>query len=196
MKHISNKSKILLGMTTLTLSMPILAAKVDYKIDPTHTATVFSWDHFGFATPSGNFRDVQGIISIDDKNPSKSSVNVTIPVSSINTNVVALDEHLLSDDFFESKKYPTITFKSTKVEKVSGNKYKISGNLTIKNITKPVVLDTVLNKKAAHPTTKLATVGFNATTSFNRSAFDVGGYVPHVGDKIKVNITTEASAEK
>lgn len=123
-------------------------------------------------------------------------MNVTIPVSSINTNVVALDEHLLSDDFFESKKYPTITFKSTKVEKVSGNKYKISGNLTIKNITKPVVLDTVLNKKAAHPTTKLATVGFNATTSFNRSAFDVGGYVPHVGDKIKVSITTEASVEK
>lgn len=196
MNPILINTKMLLGITTLALSMPVLAAKVDYKIDPTHTATVFSWDHFGFATPSGNFRDIQGVISFDDKNPKNSSVHVTIPLSSINTNVVALDEHLLSDDFFESKKYPTITFKSTKVEKMSGNNFKITGNLTIKNITKPVVLNAVLNKKALHPTTKLPTVGFNATTSFNRSLFNVAGYVPHVGDKITVKITTEASAAK
>ena len=108
-------------------------------------------------------------------------------------NVKALDEHLLKADFFDAEKYPNITFKSTKVQAVSKTKYKITGDLTIKNVTKPVVLDAVLNKQAVHPMSKAETIGFNATTSFDRSAFGVGAYVPNVGDKITVNITTEAS---
>lgn len=176
--------------STATLSM---AKAVEYKIDPTHTATVFTWDHFGFSTPSGNFTDIQGVISVDNAKPANSSVNVTIPLSSINTNVKALDEHLLKADFFDAEKYPNITFKSTKVQPNGKNKYKITGDLTIKNVTKPVVLDAVLNKQAEHPMTKAQSIGFNATTSFDRSAFGVGAYVPNVGDKITVNITTEAS---
>ena len=169
------------------------AASVDYKIDPTHTATVFNWNHFGFSTPSANFRDIQGVISVDEKSPAKSSVNVIIPVSSLNTNVVALDEHLLKEDFFDAEKFPTITFKSTKVETTDSKNFKITGDLTIKDVTKPVVLDAVLNGKGEHAMTKAQTIGFNATTSFDRSAFGVGAYVPNVGDKITVQITTEAS---
>lgn len=175
---------------TATLSM---AKPVAYQIDPTHTATVFTWNHFGFSTPSANFSDIQGVIHVDEKDPAKSSVNVTIPLSSLNTNVKALDEHLQKADFFDAAKYPNITFKSTKVETKDKKHFKITGNLTVKDVTKPVVLDAVLNKQADHPMTKLPTIGFNATTSFDRSAFGVGGYVPNVGDKITVNITTEAS---
>ena len=120
-------------------------------------------------------------------------MNVTIPLSSLNTNVKALDEHLKNADFFNAEKYPNITFKSTKVQAVGKNKYKITGNLTVKDVTKPVVLDAVLNKQGVHPMTKAQSIGFNATTSFDRSAFGVGAYVPNVGDKITVNITTEAS---
>jgi len=170
-----------------------MAKPVAYTIDPGHTATVFSWSHFGFSTPSANFSDIQGTITVDNEKPANSSVNVTIPVSSINTNVKALDEHIQKAEFFDVEKYPNITFKSTKVQALGKNKYKITGNLTIKGVTKPVVLDAVLNKQAIHPMTKLQTIGFNATTSFNRSAFNVGAYVPNVGDKITVNITTEAS---
>lgn len=188
-----NFASLALGSALLTATTFVFAAPVDYKIDPTHTATVFNWDHFGFSTPSANFRDIQGVISVDNKNPEKSSVNVTIPVKSLNTNVTALDEHLLKDDFFDAEKYPTITFKSTKVETQDGKNFKITGNLTIKDVTKPVVLDATLRKQAEHPMTKLETIGFNATTSFDRSAFNVGGYVPAVGDKITVQITTEAS---
>ena len=174
--------------TTLTVAKPVA-----YQIDPTHTATVFTWNHFGFSTPSANFSDIQGIINVDNAKPANSSVNVTIPLSSLNTNVKALDEHLKTADFFDAAKYPNITFKSTKVQAISKNKYKITGNLTVKDVTKPVVLDAVLNKQGVHPMTKTETVGFNATTSFNRSAFGVGAYVPNVGDKITVSITTEAS---
>ncbi|MCU4324009.1 YceI family protein [Acinetobacter schindleri] len=182
-----------LGLILASVATFSMAKPVAYTIDPGHTATVFSWSHFGFSTPSANFSDIQGTITVDNEKPANSSVNVTIPVSSINTNVKALDEHIQKAEFFDVEKYPNITFKSTKVQALGKNKYKITGDLTIKGVTKPVVLDAVLNKQAVHPMTKLQTIGFNATTSFNRSAFNVGAYVPNVGDKITVNITTEAS---
>ncbi|MEN8427822.1 YceI family protein [Acinetobacter schindleri] len=188
-----NFKTLALGLAVSSVATFSMAKPVAYTIDPGHTATVFSWSHFGFSTPSANFSDIQGTITVDNEKPANSSVNVTIPVSSINTNVKALDEHIQKAEFFDVEKYPNITFKSTKVQALGKNKYKITGNLTIKGVTKPVVLDAVLNKQAIHPMTKLQTIGFNATTSFNRSAFNLGAYVPNVGDKITVNITTEAS---
>ncbi|WP_111858378.1 YceI family protein [Acinetobacter sp. CFCC 10889] len=182
-----------LGLAIASVTAVSVAKPVDYKIDPTHTATVFNWNHFGFSTPSANFSDIQGTISVDNAKPANSSVNVTIPLASLNTNVKALDDHLKTADFFDAAKYPNITFKSTKVQALGNSKYKITGNLTVKDVTKPVVLDAVLNKQGEHPMTKAQSIGFNATTSFDRSAFGVGGYVPNVGDKITVNITTEAS---
>ena len=191
-----NFKALTLGLAVASVATFSMAKPVDYKIDPTHTATVFTWNHFGFSTPSANFSDIQGTISVDNAKPADSSVNVTIPLSSLNTNVAALDEHLKNADFFDAAKYPNITLKSTKVQALGKNKYKITGNLTVKDVTKPVVLDAVLNKQGEHPMTKAQSIGFNATTSFNRSAFGVGAYVPNVGDKITVNITTEASVAK
>lgn len=182
-----------LGLAVASVATVSMAKPVTYTIDATHTATVFTWDHFGFSTPAGNFSDIQGKIIVDNDKPEKSAVHVTIPLTSINTNVKALDEHLLKADFFDAQKYPTITFKSTKVETKDKKNFKITGDLTIKGITKPVVLDAVLNKQAEHPMAKVPAIGFNATTSFDRSAFGVGAYVPNVGDKITVNITTEAT---
>ncbi|MBI1450477.1 polyisoprenoid-binding protein [Acinetobacter sp. FL51] len=188
-----NIKALTVGLALASVATFSMAKPVAYQIDPTHTATVFNWNHFGFSTPSANFSDIQGTINVDNAKPANSSVDVTIPLSSLNTNVKALDEHLKTADFFNAEKYPNITFKSTKVQALGQNKYKITGNLTIKDVTKPVVLDAVLNKQGVHPMTKAESIGFNATTSFNRSAFGVGAYVPNVGDKITVNITTEAS---
>lgn len=185
-----------LGLAVAVASTLTLAAPVDYKIDPTHTATVFSWNHFGFSTPSANFSDIQGVIKVDNAKPANSSVEVTIPVSSVNTNVTALDKEFQEEGWFNAAKYPNITFKSTKVETKDKKHFKITGNLTVKGITKPVVLDAVLNKQSEHPMAKVPAIGFNATTSFNRSEFGIGNYVPNVGDKITVNITTEAEAAK
>ncbi|MFW1934360.1 YceI family protein [Acinetobacter sp. ULE_I046] len=191
-----NFKALTLGLAVASVTTFSMAKPVDYKIDPTHTATVFTWNHFGFSTPSANFSDIQGTISVDNAKPAYSSVNVTIPLASLNTNVAALDQHLKKADFFDAEKYPNITFKSTKVQALGKNKYKITGNLTVKDVTKPVILDAVLNKQGEHPMTKAQSIGFNATTSFDRSAFGVGAYVPNVGDKITVNITTEASVAK
>lgn len=185
-----------LGLAAAIASSVTLAAPVEYKIDPTHTATVFSWNHFGFSTPSANFTDIQGTIKVDNAKPANSSVEVTIPLSSVNTNVVALDKEFQEEAWFNAAKYPNITFKSTKVETKDKKHFKITGDLTVKGVTKPVVLDAVLNKQGEHPMAKVPAIGFNATTSFNRSAFGIGNYVPNVGDKITVNITTEATAAK
>ncbi|WP_038344351.1 YceI family protein [Acinetobacter sp. A47] len=185
-----------LGLAVALASSVALAAPVDYKIDPTHTATVFSWNHFGFSTPSANFTDIQGTIKVDNAKPANSSVEVTIPLSSVNTNVPALDKEFQEEAWFNAAKYPNITFKSTKVETKDKKHFKITGDLTVKGVTKPVVLDAVLNKQGEHPMAKVPAIGFNATTSFNRSAFGIGNYVPNVGDKITVNITTEATAAK
>lgn len=191
-----NLKALTLGLAVASVATFSMAKPVAYQIDPTHTATVFSWSHFGFSTPSANFSNIQGTINVDNEKPANSSVNVTIPLSSLNTNVAALDEHLKKAEFFDAINYPNITFKSTKVESLGNNQYKITGNLTVKDVTKPVVLDAVMNKQGEHPMTKLQSIGFNATTSFDRSAFGVGAYVPNVGDKITVNITTEASVSK
>lgn len=185
-----------LGLAVAIASSVALAAPVDYKIDPTHTATVFSWNHFGFSTPSANFTDIQGVIKVDNAKPANSSVEVTIPISSVNTNVPALDKEFQEEAWFNAAKYPNITFKSTKVETKDKKHFKITGDLTVKGVTKPVVLDAVLNKQGEHPMAKVPAIGFNATTSFNRSAFGIGNYVPNVGDEITVNITTEATAAK
>ncbi len=182
------------GLAVALASSVTLAAPVDYKIDPTHTATVFSWNHFGFSTPSANFSDIQGVIKVDNAKPANSSVNVTIPLSSVNINVPALDKEFQEEAWFNAAKYPNITFKSTKVETKDKKHFKITGDLTVKGVTKPVVLDAVLNKQGEHPMAKVPAIGFNATTSFNRSDFGLGSYVPNVGDKITVNITTEATA--
>ena len=185
-----------LGLAVAVASSLTLATPVDYKIDPTHTATVFSWNHFGFSTPSANFTNIQGVIKVDNEKPENSSVNVTIPVSSVNTNVPALDKEFQQEAWFNAAKYPNITFKSTKVETTDKKHFKITGDLTVKGVTKPVVLDAVLNQQGEHPMEKVPAIGFNATTSFDRSAFGIGNYVPSVSDKITVNITTEAEAAK
>ena len=172
------------------------AAPVTYKMDPGHTNVLFSWNHFGFSNPTANLGLGNGTIVFDEKDPAKSSVEVTLPLSDLDSHLAQLDEHLKKPDFLDADKYPTITFKSSKVQAVGGNKYKVTGDLTVHGVTKPVVLDATLNKSGEHPMMKVQTVGFDATATLKRSDFGVGAYVPNVSDEIKVRITTEASVPK
>ncbi len=199
-KLMMQKLKMLAHTTVISTALiaassASMAATTDYQIDSKHTATLFSWSHFGFSNPTANFNDVQGVISVDDKHPEKSSVSVTIPVKSMDSHVEALDKEFLTDAWFNEAKYPNITFKSTKVQTKDKKHFKITGDLTVKGVTKPVVLDATLNGMGEHPMAKKPAIGFNATTSFKRSDFGIAQYVPAVSDEIKVNITTEALAK-
>ncbi|MDR6938108.1 MULTISPECIES: YceI family protein [unclassified Luteibacter] len=169
-----------------------VAAPVTYKLDPGHTMVLFSWNHFGFSNPSANFGDVDGTLVYDEADPSKATVEATLPLSGLDSFVPKLDEHLKSADFLDAAKYPNVTFKSTKVVPAGKGKLKVTGDLTVHGVTKPVTLDVTLNKSGPHPMMKVQTVGFDATATIKRSDFGVGQYVPNVSDEIKIRITTEA----
>jgi len=123
-------------------------------------------------------------------------VQVTLPLSGLNSFTAKFDEHLRSADFFDAAKFPTATFKSTKVEAAGTNKFTVTGDLTIKDQTKPVVLDVTLNGAGDHPMMKVPAIGFDATTTVKRSDFGVGAYAPAVSDEVKIRITTEAEVQK
>lgn len=173
-----------------------LAAPLTYKIDPNHTDVVASWSHFGFANPVAHFGQVDGTITYDPANVGQSSVNVTIPLAGLNSHVEAFDEHLRSADFFDAEKFPAITFKSTKVEAAGDRKLRVFGDLAVKGITRPAVLDVTLNKLGEHPMAKRAAIGFDATTTLKRSDFGLDKYAPNVSDAVQIRITTEALVPK
>lgn len=175
---------------------PAFAAPVTYKIDPTHTTVLAQWNHFGFSNPSASFGNVEGTLVYDAADVARSSVEVTLPLSGLEGFSAKFNEHLRSADFFDAAKFPKATFKSTKVEAAGEGKLKVTGDLTVKDITRPVVLDVTLNKAADHPMTKAPTIGFDATTTLSRTEFGVGNYAPAVSDEVELRITTEASVPK
>ena len=175
---------------------PAFAAPVTYKIDPTHTIVLAQWNHFGFSNPSASFGNVEGTLVYDAADVARSSVEVTLPLSGLEGFSAKFNEHLRSADFFDAAKFPKATFKSTKVEAAGEGKLKVTGDLTVKDITRPVVLDVTLNKAADHPMSKAPTIGFDATTTLSRTEFGVGNYAPAVSDEVELRITTEASVPK
>ncbi|HEY0210352.1 YceI family protein [Acerihabitans sp.] len=168
------------------------AATQTYAMDPAHTSVVFSWNHFGFSNPTADFSDVTGNIHLDDADIARSTVDVSIPIATVDTHVKALTDEFKGKDYFDQAAYPQATFRSTKIVSEGGNKYKVYGELKIKNITKPVILDAVLNKKGEHPMEKKQAVGFNATTTIKRSDFAMDKYAPMVSDAVAISISTEA----
>ena len=173
-----------------------VAAPLTYKIDPNHTDVVVGWSHFGFSHPVAHFGKVDGTITYDPAKPAASSVQVTIPLDGLNSHVPDFDEHLKSADFFDAAKFPTITFKSTKVEAAGEKKLKVTGDLTVHGVTKPAVLDVSVNKIGEQPMAKRAAAGFDATTTLKRSDFGLGKYAPNVSDEVSIRITTEALVPK
>ena len=189
--------KRLLAAAALALATTVaFAAPLTYKIDANHTDVVASWSHFGFSNPIAHFGKVDGFITYDPAKVGESKVEVTIPLSGLNSHVSSFDDHLRSDDFFDAANHPNITFKSTSVKSAGKDKLTVAGDLTIKGITKPVILAVTINKLGVQPMAKREAAGFEATTTIKRSDFGVGKYAPNVSDDVKISITTEAIVPK
>lgn len=188
--------KTLLVAALFAFAGSAFAAPVTYKIDPNHTNVLASWSHFGFSNPSLNFGQADGTIVYDADKISASSVQVTLPLTGLSALADEFYDHLTSADWFDAAKYPSATFKSTKVEAAGEGKLKVTGELTVKGVTKPVVLDVKLNKAGVQPLAKRAAVGFDATATVKRSEFGLGNYVPNVSDEVLLRITTEAIVPK
>jgi len=194
MKLFAAKSLFAFSALTLVAAAPAFAADT-YTLDPNHTAVTFQYTHFGFSHPTGKFMNAKGSVTLDNDVPANSHVEVSFDINGINTGVPALDTHLKSPDFFDAAKFPTATFKSTKVEQISATEAKVTGDLTIHGVTKPVTLDVKLNQQGANPFTKKPEAGFTATASILRSDFGMTMLVPMVSDQIDLYIEAEATGQ-
>ena len=169
---------------------------MSWKIDNAHSLVEFSVRHMMISTVRGRFERFSGTVEFNENDPAASSVDVQIEAASINTNEPQRDNHLRSADFFEAETYPHLTFKSTRVEKVDENNGRIYGELTIRNVTRPVVLETEYNGQAKSPWGSTS-AGFTANTKINRKdwnlvwnqALETGGML--VGDEIKIHLELE-----
>ena len=176
------------------VSAPLYATT--YTLEPDYTQGVFRWNHLGFSSPAAQFAQGAGTLDFDQADPTKSSVSVSIPLGSLYTGVPALDDDFRSTDFFDTARFPTATFKSTKVEKLAADQLRVSGDLSLHGVTKPVILDVMVVKVGTNPRSNLPTIGFDAKTSLKRSDFGLGKYVPQVGDEIQMHITSQAVEAK
>ena len=187
------KRSLSLMLLASVLSAPAFAAPQNYTLDPMHTNVVWSANHFGFSNPSGKFATVQGTLVLNQDAPVNSKVNVTIALASVITGIDKFDAHLKSDAFFDVAKFQTATFVSDKVEVTGKDTAKVTGNLTLHGVTKPVVLDVKLNKIGENPINKKGTAGFSATTVIKRSEFGINYALPGVSDEVKIAIESEAN---
>lgn len=182
--------------TALVLGVSGSAHATEWTLDPSHTAAQFSVKHMKISTVRGQFDKLTGTVNLDDKDLTKSTVNVTIDANSINTREPKRDAHLRSPDFFEVAKYPTLTFQSTKVEK-AGDKLLVTGDLTIRGISKPVVLTVEGPSPAVKNPWGVPVRVISATGKLNRldyglkwnKALEAGGFL--VGDEITLIIDGE-----
>jgi polyisoprenoid-binding protein YceI len=196
MGHLLSKITLSAALAAV-FTLPASAAATTWEIDPAHTAAGFSVKHLMISTVRGQFKGITGTINWDDQDISKSSVDVTIDAKTVDTSEPQRDKDLRSDKFFDTEKYPTITFKSTKVEPVSAGRFKVTGNLTIHGITKAVVLDVEGPSAQIKDPWGNTRVAVNATTKVNRQDYGVkwnadidgGGVV--VGDDVNITIDLE-----
>ena len=192
-----NRSTLLAATATLgLLAASAGAAPVVYTVDTTHSSVVFYVNHFGFSNSIGRFKLGEGTFSFDNDNWSNSTVDAKIPVPSLQLGDAKWNEEIIGATWLDSAKYPDITFVSHKVEKIDAMHGKLSGDLTVKGVTKPVVLDVTLNKIGDQPIRKTAAAGFTATTTIKRSQFGVAAYVPAVADELVIRIEVEAFVAK
>jgi polyisoprenoid-binding protein YceI len=186
--------RLCFAAAALLAAGPLFA--VTYTFEPQHTQGVIRWNHLGFANPTAQFNSVEGTLEFDPAEPTRASVMVTIPLGSMSTGVPDLNDDFRSSDFFDFAKFPSATFKSSKVEKgTAPNTLKVAGELSVHGVTKPVALDVTVNKIGTNPRNHVPTVGFEAMATLKRSDFGLGLYVPQVSDEIQIHITAEA-AEK
>jgi polyisoprenoid-binding protein YceI len=179
------------SIVAASFALPGLARAESYSFDPGHTEIRFSWSHFGVSQMSGMITGYEGKLDFDPSTPEKSALVFKAKTDSLWTHVDKLTQHLKSPDFFDTAKHPEISFKTTKVEKTGETTGKITGDLTIKGVTKPATFDVTLVYKGDHPMTKKPVLGFSATTTIKRSEFDVGKYVPAVSDDVVITVNTE-----
>ena len=190
----SFKQLTLAAALAASLVAPVLAAPQTYVVDSSHTFPRFSYSHFGYSTQLSSFKQTSGKV-VFDAQAKTGSVDIAIDMKSVNTGFDDFNGHIQGEDFLDTAKFPTATFKSTRVVFEGEAPKLIEGQLTIKGVTKPVTLNVTSFQAMPHPMLKKPALGANAFTTIKRSEFNAGKYAPYVGDEVRIDIAIEAIAQ-
>ncbi len=196
-------TRLCAAFVMLGLSAAGALAGQAYVFDKAHTVIRFSWNHLGFTEQSARFTAFDGRLVFDEKEPSKSAISVTIRADSVLSGIDGMDKALKGPDYFDVAKHPDIRFESTRIRRTGAKTGEMTGNLTIKGITRPVTLAVTFRFAGPHPLGPLIAkykgvrvAAFSARGRVLRSDFGMGKYVPLVSDEIAISIETEWFAEK
>ncbi len=189
--------RIIVFILAAALLAPLNVLAATYTLDPAHTTIGFKVKHLMIANVKGVFEKFKGTVIIDESDIAKSKVNVSIEMASINSNIAKRDEHLRSGDFFDVARFPVMTFESTKVERADAETLKVTGNLTIKGVTRQVVLTVDGPSGEIKSPQGVVKRGASAVAKINRQDFgvswnkklDAGAVV--VGDEVQISIDAE-----
>lgn len=187
--------KLFPALFVLFLALPAQAEVENYTLDKPHTQIIFMSSHLGFSRSIGKFTDYSGSFVFDRGEPDKSHVEVTIQTASLDLSDAKWNEHLKGADFFDVAAFPQMTFKSTGIKVLSETSADITGDLTIRGITKPVTLHTIYNKSDRHPFSGKYVSGFSAVTKLKRSDFGMTYGLPVLSDDVDILIEVEGLRE-
>ena len=162
-----------------------------YRLDQEHASIIFTIRHLGFSNYTGRFNQFDATLNLDAANLEKSSVKVTVNPASVDVHNSTLEATLADTEFFDTEKFPEAVFVSTRIEKTSATTLDIHGDLTLRGVTKPIVLKAIFNGVGDDPFVRKRKLGFSATTSLRRSDFGISAYLPDVGDLVKLTIEAE-----
>jgi polyisoprenoid-binding protein YceI len=186
--------KLLAFFATAAVSLAAVAAPETYVIDTTHTFPRFEYSHLGYSVQLSRFDNTSGKIVLD-RAARAGSIDVVIDAKSVDTGSTVFNGHIQGPDFFDTATYPTITYKSTKLNFDGDKLASVDGNLTVKGITKPVTLTVTSFHCMPHPMAKRDACGANATAKVKRSEFNAGKHAPYVGDDVTLTFAVEAIKE-
>ena len=163
----------------------------EYRLDPGHSKITWSVDHFGYSTYVGQFSKVEGTLSVDPKKASEARLDVTIDANSVGTLNPALDAHLKAADFLDTAKFPTATFKATSIKLTGKRTADITGDLTLRGVTRPVTVSATFNQAGVNPVDKTYSLGFSGKAKIKRTDFGVSAYAPALGDDVTLDLEAE-----
>lgn len=177
------------GLLVALWALPAFAQT--YQVDPVHTSLVFRVKHMNTAFVYGMFRDIKGTVVVDEANPARSSINLEVNADSVFTANEQRDNHLRSPDFFNTRQFPTITFRSTSIRRVNANTVQVQGNLTMRGVSRPVTATVNLTGKGKNAQGR-DIIGFETTFNIRRSEFGIRYGLPGLGDEVRVTLSVEA----
>ena len=162
-----------------------------YVLDPAHGKITWSVDHMGFSTYVGQFTDVSATLNLDSANPSASKLDATVRTASAGTFSDGLDKHLKTADFFDVAKHPTATFRATSIRPTDADSADIAGNLTLRGVTRPILIRADFNQAGVNPLDKVYSVGFDGRAKIKRSDFGINYGLPALGDEVTLHFEAE-----